>query len=439
MYTSYIGKKFLGIYRKKYDKPKSYSAKMFFDEIFFFLFFTDDQHLMHVGNSPFFQKPKESDVSKYGSKSLAQFNNLKEKIATGVPSGAIYVGFAAEELQATSSGQLTSMNFTIDDEEMYASWIGQALAVGVNGGLSMLIDNDDILLILFKGWRHYRKLLEQTPDLKDKQIETWNGHWLCMALEDNFNEDTVDYHQIMPEVVLGKLAIPTQKWSKVIFMLAKKYPVTAIIAYVYNLSQTNTTLGFIKIYLPEINELYELRDKIFLNQEASILQDEHIEALETWYNFKDASKRGVIGLKSLEPRQLREFMPKGSVEYAQGKDIKLSDENSFLNYQLLKLWIIAMLNKKELLHLASEVATTLLTVEEQYGKRGKTDSSQQSSDILNSINIKQFIENLTGILNNENADLFKSVVEQILKMPADNFPLFATLIRFEYQYNKIKK
>lgn len=90
---------------------------------------------MHVGNSPFFQKPTSYDIAKHGSKALAQYHNLKEKIKNGPPNFSVYVGYAAEDIQATSSGQLTDLSTNIDSEEMYASWIGQALAVGVSGGL----------------------------------------------------------------------------------------------------------------------------------------------------------------------------------------------------------------------------------------------------------------------------------------------------------------
>lgn len=442
MYTSYIGKKFLKIYRAHYDKPDDYSAQQFFDEVMFPLFFQDNSHLMHVGNSPFFQKPREEDTKTFGSKSLAQLNNLRKKIESGVPSGAVYVGFAAEEIQATSSGQLTSMNFNADTEEMYASWIGEALAIGVNGGFVMLIDEKHVLLSIFNGWEHYRKYLTQIPNVKDKQIETWNGHWLCLSLNKNINDDHIDYSKIETAEVVGNIAIPTKKWSQVIFALSRKYANKTITAYSYNLSQTNTTLGFINLYLPEIRRLYELRDKIFINQEDVILKDEEIEKLETYFNFRSACKMGTIGLKALEPAHLREYMPKGTMDYAQGKDFKFSNENSYFIYQLYKLWIIAMLNKTELLKLASDIATALLAHETKGGKenRGKTEKNQDSNKIKDSKNIREFIESLTELLEKapENAEMLKEAVDQTLKMPSDNFPLLATLIRFEYAYQKYK-
>ncbi len=441
MYTSYIGKKFLKLYNER--EGKNLSAGEFFDEVFFGLFFTDDSHLIHVSNSPFFQKPKQEDIENHGGKSLAQYNNLRKKLGNGIPSGAIFVGYAAEEIQATTSGQITTINFKIDAEEMYASWIGEALAIGVSGGFVMLMHKPEVLWSLYQGWQYYRQYLEQTPNLKDKQIETWNGHWVCHSFDQKYNaDDPIEGFRIETSEVRGNVAIPTNTWSKVIFALSKQYPNQTITAYAYNLSQTNTTLGFINLYLPDVRKMYELRDAIFLKESETILKDKQIEELQTFLNFKNACKIGTIGLKALEPASLRAYMPKGSVQYAQGKDFKFSDESSYLNYQLYKLWITAMLNKTELLHLASEVAKALSDFEnkDKDNNRGKTALSQEAKKVRDAKNIREFIDELTEILAKTpvNADTFRQVVEQVVKMPPDNFPLFATLIRFEYQYQKSK-
>jgi hypothetical protein len=442
MYTSYIGKKFIELYKQKYNKPDGYSAQQFFDEVVFPLFFDDELHLMHVSNSPFFQKPKQEDVEKHGSRSKAQYANLKTAIENEIPNMSIFVGFAAKDIEGTTSGQLTDINFNINTEDTYASWIGEALSIGVSGGFVMLIDQEEILLSIFEGWTYYRKYLSQTPNLKDKQIETWNGHWLCHCFSDYYNTSfPLDNFHTAVTMVLGKIAIPTQRWSQVIFALAKKYPKQVLTAYAYNLSQTNTTLGFINLYLPEVFEMYELTDKIFIDGRNSILKGEQIEKLETFFNFKSACKQGAIGIKSIEPAQLREYMPKGSVDYAQGKDFKFSDEDTYINYSLYKLWIIAMINKTELLDLATKLAQSLIDLENQKKPegRGKTTLSSDINSVKDAKTLREFIESLNGIIDAQNAELFQSTIEQVLQMPSDNLPLFITLIRFEYSYLKSKK
>ena len=444
MYTSYIGKKFFALYKERFQKPDDYSAQLFFDEVMFPLFFDDEKHLMHVSNSPFFQKPKQEDVDKCGSKSLAQYANLKNSIENEPPNMSIYVGFAAKDIEGTTSGQLTDMDFKTNAEDVYASWIGEALAVGVSGGFVVLIDEPEILCAVFEGWQYYRKYLLQTPNLKDKQIETWNGQWLCHRLSKRFIGDRpFDNFEVETAEVLGKLAIPTKQWSQIIFVLSLKYPNKALTAYSYNLSQTNTTLGFINLYLPEIAEIYELRDKLFIDYKETILKDEQIEKLETFFTFKNACKLGSIGLKSIEPTKLRDYMPKGSIEYARGEEFKFTNENSYIHYSLYKLWIIAMLNKTELLELATRLAQSLLSILETKKKeednRWKTNVSQGIEEVKNAKNLRSFIEALTPLIEVGNAELYANVVEQVLKMPVDNFPLFITLVRFEYAYLKSKE
>ena len=442
MYTSFIGKKFLTLYKEIYQKPDNYSAQQFFDEVMFPLFFDNEQHLMHVSNSPFFQKPRQEDVNTFGGKSLAQYAKLKNAIENEPPNMSIYVGFAAKDMEGTTSGQLTDMDFKTNAEDIYASWIGEALAVGVSGGLVLLIDETEILHAVFEGWKYYRKYLQQTPNLKDKQIETWNGQWLCHRISKRYNpERPFDNFEVETAEVLGKLAIPTKQWSQIIFVLAKKYPNKVFTAYSYNLSQTNTTLGFINLYLPEVSEMYNLRDKLFIDKEATLLYDEQIEKLEVFYTFKNACKQGSIGLKSIEPAKLREYMPVGSIEYAQGHEYKFTDEKSYLNYSLYKIWMIAMLNKTELLDLATQLAKALLDLEakrKDEKNQGKTGLFHDIDEVKTAKNLRLFIDTLTPLIKEDNADLFTNIVEQVLKMPTDNFPLFITLVRFEYAYFKIK-
>ncbi|HUX56115.1 MAG TPA: hypothetical protein VMV77_04025 [Bacteroidales bacterium] len=442
MYTSYIGKKFLKLYNDR--EGTNLSAKEFFGGKFFELFFNDEKHLMHVGNSPFFQKPKEENVKKFGSKALAQYNNLKSSIENDVPNMSIFVGSQAKDVGGTTSGQVTEMDTKTDKDEMYASWMGEALGIGVSGGFVILIDESDVLWALFQGWEYYRKYLNQTPNVKDKQIETWNGQWLWHWVQPWFDPTYPDDNlRIETSEVQGNIAIPTQRWSKIVFALAKKFPNKKITAYAYNLSQMNTTLGFINFYLPEVRKIFELREKLFIDRNNMVLKEEEIETLSTHYNFKDACKLGTIGLRAIEPAKLREYMPKGSILYAQGKEYKFSNEESYTNYQLFKIWIIAMLNKTELLGFASDVAKVLIESECQSkdAKRGKSTTNQESKNLLESKSLKEFIDELTDLMGKSplNSLQLKKVVEEVIKMPYDLFPLFVTLIRFEYSYQNINK
>lgn len=42
------------------------------------------------------------------------------------PNMSIFVGYAAKDVAGTTSGQISDMQTSIDTDEMYASWIGEA-------------------------------------------------------------------------------------------------------------------------------------------------------------------------------------------------------------------------------------------------------------------------------------------------------------------------
>lgn len=469
MYTSYIGNKFLKIYRREKKLSIDYSARQFFDEVLFPLFFDNEEHLLHVGNSPFFQRTTKKAVEEQGSKARAQLHNLHNKIGERIPSGSIFVGYGAENIEATSSGQITSMPFDFSEEEMYASWIGQALSIGVSGGLIIQIGEEKILWTLYQGWKTYRKYLSQTPKLKDKQIETWNGHWLNHVFGKNYDEDNLlAGFDPQPAKVLGKLAIPTIDWIKIVFALARQYPHQVLTIYVYALSQTNTTLGFINIYLPKVSSLIRLKEQLYTLSEDGQQDKDFEELYTTFYTFKSACKLGAIGLKALEPRGLRDFMPRGTTLYAKGSDYKFTavnftikkNENTenfvarqqkatakrvseLINFKIYKTWIIAMLNnKKELNALAEQVAQILIDFDHIKSKsgtsRGKSERGGLSKQVRDSKSLKIFIENMTALMTKypPAAITFKKVKDTSIELPTDLFPLFITLIRFEYQFKQ---
>lgn len=371
MYTSYIGRKFLKLYNDR--EGKNLSAREFFDDVLFPLFFDDDKHLMHVHGSTFFQKIGKEDINGGKKESLIRLARLHNDVSQGRKSGSTYVGYAAENVTEVTSGQVTSLDCMIDEEEIYASWIGQGFAVGLKGGL-LLINEDEILWIIFTGWRFYRKFISQTPNIKSRQIETWNGYWLWHSTSHSDLDSLGDNVEVPignESEETGSSAIITMPWIKIVFSLSKVLPNKIITGYAYVLSKMNSTYGFIKIILPDVQKMYEMRDVLFINESETVLSDKEIEELSTFYNFKSACQLSTIGLKAFEPDKLREFMPKGSILYAQGKEFKFSTEESFLYYQIYKIWIIAMLNKTELLNLASRIASALIELEtaDERGKR----------------------------------------------------------------------
>ena len=460
MYTSFIGKKFLALWNQRMGK--NLTARDFFDEVLFPIFFNDERHLMHVGQSPFFQGLSEEDRKKGLPEPEIRRLKLHEKIATDVPNMAIYVGYAAKEHTETTSGQLTNMPgrpseqptaqttlfpseirfspLAISPEEMYASWIGQGLAIGINGGICWLIDDERILWHLYEGWPVYRKYLSQTPGLKGRQIETWNGQWLKHRLEGLSEADfKLEPTEGMKE---GTLAIPTLQWTKLLLSLCRKFPREIMTVYAYNLSQTNTTLGFFNFYLPEVHRMYEMRDQLFLNRQEAGLTDEEIEDLEPYFSFTRACELGAIGLRAIEPKKLREYYPKKD---GKQKNVESLLKGEYKQFHIFKLWICAMINKKEILDSAINLAEILLKFEKASSNRGKTKEERLTEQVRTASNLRLFADALGELVEQaahlseipkEYLSIVQEVLHEVVKMPSDQFPLFAALLRFEYAYLK---
>ncbi|MCB0534609.1 MAG: hypothetical protein KDD14_20570 [Saprospiraceae bacterium] len=465
MYTSFIGKKFLATWNLR--EGKNLSAREFFDEVLFPLFFDDERHLMHVANSPFFQSVSAKDLLSGKREPEIRRENLHQSVATKKPNASFFVGFAAENTSATTSGQMTVMPgkpvnapvlenplsperqtptiLAIDPEEIYASWIGEGLAAGVGGGFYLLIDQEDLLWGIFEGWKVYRKYLMQTPNLKGRQIETWNGQWLAHWL-DGGDADTLKIEPVKKVEQKTKQehwAVPTLEWTKLVLALCRRFPGKMMTIYAYNLSQTNTTLGFLNLNLPEVYRLYELRDKIFINQPDSVLNYQEIADLEPLFSFKPACKFGLIGLRAIEPKKLREYLPQNDPK--RNKDLNLSKEEYHKQFLIFKLWICAMLNKTELLELAGQLADILVNFESSGGDRGTTKEDRLSDQVRSATNLRTFADKwgevlakMSGLNNfpENSAETIRNTIHQAVKMPGDHFPLFVALMRFEYNYLK---
>jgi len=442
MYTSFIGKHLLRLYAQK--TGKEISARRFFDEVMFPLFFDDDRHLLHVGNSPFFQPPSAKDIAGGLSKSQVRLANLHQNIANDPPNMAIFVGYAAKDPSGTTSGQVTNIPITITGEDMYASWIGEALAIGVSGGFVFLLNQPDVLWTLYEGWAYYRKYLNQSPSLKANQIETWNGHWLAHCFGKNYDPGNPMY-QMEPDLAdnkEGQHSIASKDWVRIVFALSRKFPGQSVTIYAYSLSKTNITLGFINVLLPQVNRFFEMIDNLMhIDNEESLSSPQVEQMYETYYRFKEACKLGVIGLKAIEPAHLREYMPK---PFGRGKDFSFDTHSANIYFQIYKTWIIAMLsNKTELNELAHELATALHAFEIKGGasSRGKSTDARLTEEVRTAPNLIKFIDKLSEVMDQraDDADLFRYAKDTVLKMPADLFPLFITLLRFEYTYLKTKK
>lgn len=433
MYTSFIGLRFLDIYNRR--NKTALSAAEFFDKEMFPVFFNDERHLMHVSNSPFFQTPSEKDLRQSGlTKAAYQYQNLKRKVAQTVeieterPDASIYVGFAANGPDQTTAGQVTDLNWKITDDEMYASWIGNALAIRVEGSQCLLLDSEPVLWHLYEGWSMYRNYMAPVKTMEGRQIESWNGYWLAKGALDR---------PASPPHKGSRL--DTYPWVEVIARLLEWHPGEILPAYVFSLGQTNTTYGFVNIHLPQIRRLYEAQFQI-KKSFLSMKEDEHRTFWERYapeFSLREVFLLGEIGLRGLRPKDYGKMMEE------KFRTIKIDDKNrqTFLNIQI---WIIAMLNNKsDLQELAAALASELVAAESTgtAKQRGKTSDVAESKALFEAKGLTNFINALTDILEKRNiaTEVCRSVVNQSVRMPGEQFPLFKALLRFEYAYLKSNK
>jgi len=429
MIAANIGKIFLEAYNEKFDT--SYSAKDFFIEKYYEVFYNHNKYMMSAGNSPL-ENPKISwdkmrkGLIPYETKEVKEerFNKTITKIENEPADASIAIGFPSLDPVATTSGQITNLDLPLKKEEVYLSWIGSGLGAGVQSGLSLLFDNKQILLDVYEGWELYRKHLNNTPQLRGNQINTWNGQWIAHRYGSAYDPlyPTASFDPFSP-MKDGGMEVATQSWTKVLFGIATRYSNKIETAYVYSLGQTNITIGFIPFELPKIRYPYQLFEKYF-----GTTDDDRVKSLfGTAMGFTKACQMGAIGVNALEPKGFRDCLEKGVIPKYNDQD-----EEKKINFYTYQIWLLAMLNNEQLWDKAQEFAVIL----NEYSKsdsKAKKVKSQEVTNLLTSGSKKQFIDRLTVIVENHpDIDPLTEIARLINLMPVDNVPYFLTLIRFQY-------
>lgn len=423
MITSSIGRIFLDAYNEKMGTD--YDAITFFNEVYHPLFFGSNKYLQWVQNSPFVQMSKGQKVETLTSEEQAEkLQDLHNKINNGFKDASVAIGFPASEEKefATTSGQVTNLDIPIEKEDIYLSWIGSSLGVGLQGGLSILFSNKEILYALYEGWLQYRKTLSANDELRGNQINTWNGQWLAHCFDEFLYDEEDPMANFNPfETKNGVMSIAVQSWTKVLIGISKSFNNPQLMGYVYNLGQTNTTIGFIPFNLNQIRRPIELYKQLFGMDNGRKAED----MWGTEYGFRASCQKGIIGVEAMKPKGLKQYMDGNTPKPA-------TKEEQQINYNVYQIWLLAMLNNQELWDKSQEFAKKL----HHYacsGTNGRTGNSRKVDEIKSSINKKQFIEAVAAIMSDiDNVDDVVKMVELVNVMPTDNVPYFLTLLRFHY-------
>lgn len=387
--------------------------------------------MMYAINSPFVQDlPSCRDCIK-GIKNfentVQRTRRLKvflDKVKNNDADMSIAIGYPSIDVCAKTSGQVSDLKMKTSKEDILLSWIGGALGITVSGGVSILFTHKKILLDIFKGWKFYRKALNETLMLDGNKINSWNGQWLFHYYDQREYEEENPLANFAPYKVDkdGIIGIETQTWTKILIAISRKYDVVKLLAYIYILSKSNTTIGFIPFDLTQIRRPIHLYEKIF-----GMSNGRNAESLwGTAIGFKTACTYGAIGIKAMEPKGLRDYVYKGKQPKAHNYDN--------INYNVYIIWIYAMLNNDELWEKSQELAELLNEASSDKDKSISTKRKNLVETMLNATNKKQFIAAAAEVVSFiGKIDEFKGIVKEIHGMPTDNVPYFLTLLRFQYK------
>lgn len=435
MITTLVGKTFLKAYNEKYNQK--YSAKEFFEKVYFELFFNHPKYMQWVTNSPFVQMKKGQKPHLLSSdERLEKLENLYSKVEEEVPDASFAIGFPASESKdfASTSGLVSDIVIEADDEDVYLSWIGGGLGIGVAGGFNLLINDAEITLATFEGWQYYRKYLNDPTleKLRGNQINSWNGQWLTYKLGKDYSESfsffDLEQQQIF-KVDTTLAEVNTVNWSNLYFSLSNQFPEKTLNTYIYSLGQTNKTIGFIPIYLKEGRRLKDIFKQLFHTEKP--FETKEFQSLFGMH-IKRACELGNIGLHALRPDSLKKYME-------ESKNLSFKKEEDNLFYQSYKTWLIAMIskNKEQITDYTSELAKLILRY--RGIAKGNTGKNLIEKDLFGAKSKRAFIEALTemiSVLEGADLDALKKLKDEVHLMTNEEFSYFSTLLKFDYAFEE---
>ena len=410
-----------------------YDARTFFTEKFYPLFFDHHKYMMTAGNSPL-ENPKLSWADMMTGKKpwetpeqrKERFTKLMAKIDSGINDASVARGFPITDAEGTTSGQVTDMDLPMTEDDVMLSWVGDALGVGVQGDMSLLFFYKPVLLDIFDGWTLYRKVLESNRLLKGNQINAWNAQWL--AHYENPAEyvasDPMAGFNPFPMKANDTMSIESLSWTKVLIAIARKYKNTQMMGYAYSIRRMNTTLGFIPFSLSQIRRPIQLYVRFFGTSKAK-------DAESLWgtgMGFRRACQYGAIGLYAMMPKGLEKYIREGDNMPKPAKN-----EEQQINYNVYKIWILAMLHNDELWDKSQELASLLMQASVDKNKKISAKSGNLVNEVLTAVNKKQFVTAVTDILPLvSDATMLTELVKEVHQMPNDNVPYFLSLVRFQF-------
>lgn len=434
MITSVIGKTLIAEYNRRHGK--TLTAEEFFDTVFHPVFYGHERYLQWVTNCPFTNQLKKGELPD-AAKRAKRMQDFKNKFQDGnTPDASYAIGFPAVGASGTTSGQVTNLSLGTPNEDVYASWIGGGLGIGVQGGFSIYLNHPEILWTVYEGWKLYREFLQKHDNLRPNQIDTWNGQWFSYACSNDYDElsPSTRMSELASNAKDGGLEFTTQQWTEVLFGIASRFKDRRITGYVCSLGQTNTTIGFVPFELPELLMPLQFYQELFGENDFLNHKDKIRKMYGTAYSFKGACRKGAIGVAALEPKDLTQYMMSARGK-AKNPDYAKADTEKKVSFNVYQTWLLAMLNNKELWQKANDAAAAYLEYEAG-SKKANTQRTRAVEEVLNAPGKRKFIEASIELVGQggDAAQKIADLVAEVNALPEDNFRYFQTLIKFRHAF-----
>jgi hypothetical protein len=427
MIISYYGKKFL----KKFNEVegKNLTSKEFFIKHFYPLFYGEEKTLMFIQNSPF---SNPANKKKSVDEKLQLFF---EKIKNHEFDSSMFIGGFAADLTSTTSFNLpTDYNNVIDENEIFYSWIGQALSLQFKG-INFLFDDETILYDIYLGWKRYRELLSNPlyVDYKGGQISTWNMLWLTNQYSSYSEKKFNPFEQNKDKLV-------STSWVKLLFYIATKHFEKTINAYAYKFSQTNETYGIIPIELKKIEGFLNFCSQYFGKNEFLNSSALYEKIYGTGYSMEKICEFGSIGLLALKPDllKLEEYQHK-SVDVLKKINIYYKGlvENESI-YKFYNIYLMATLNLKDIEKDVIEIANAIYTFDDAT----RTNNKMLIEELLATRNLSGFlncINKMMEICTEEHLTAYADTLTKLMNLGLSDENKLSNLMLFiSINYNKIK-
>jgi hypothetical protein len=433
MITTVVGRTFLNAFNEKYNKQ--FTPKQFFVEEYFEIFYNHPKYMQWVTNSPFVQMKGGQKVYLLSNEErIEKLEAFFEKVENETPDASFALGFPASETKefASTSGLVSDIIIPTHEDDIYLSWIGSGLGIGVAGGYTLLFDDSKITLQTYEGWKVYRRYLNDVAleKIRGNQIGTWNGQWISYVLNEYYDKN-FDFSTLtdvkMFSIDTEKIEVNTVNWSKLFFSLSQLYPNEILTAYIYGFGQTNKTVGFIPFQLKSGSKLKNIYKQLTGNEASfSTKQFESLFGM----HIKRACELGSIGLHALRPEGLIKYIK-------EGKSFTIKKEEDKINYFTFKTWLIAMLNKnkEEVTEYTLKLAESILRFRNSGTKNDRKNLVEK--ELFESKSKKGFIEHLTTMVRDLDPDdllLIKNFKDEIHLMTNEEFGYFSTLLKFDYAF-----